>query len=63
MGLSKRSLKGIYAFNAIQRKNLKYLVPSLDAHEKALKLNARIDIEKAQKEARLCQIKTLSESK
>lgn len=52
MGLPKRSLKGIYILNAIQRKNLKYLVPQLTAHEHAIKQNERFDIEKKQKEGR-----------
>lgn len=63
MGLSRRSLKGIHALNAIQRKNLKYLVPQLTDHEKALKIDARMTVEKVQKEARVCRIKNLLVSK
>ena len=65
MGLSKRSLKGIHAFSRIQgsRKNLPYLIQRLEAQEQAIKMNERFDVEKAQKEARVCRIQKLKESK
>lgn len=59
MALSKRSLRGVYAMNKLQRLNIKYLEPQLSAHEDALNVNKRFDIEKAQKEARICQINKL----
>lgn len=61
MGLSKRSRQGIQVFNRIRQSvhQIKYLMPTTDAHDEALKANARFDIEKAQKEARLCRIRNL----
>lgn len=54
MALSKRSKQGLAVFSSIQlsMKNVKYLMPQLSVHEKALKQNDRFDIEKAQKEKR-----------
>ena len=58
MGSSKRSRRGIAVFNMLQHKNLKYLAPQLTAHEEALKMNDRFDIEKQQKEARYVRNQT-----
>lgn len=54
MSLSKKSRRGVAVFNTIQLsiKRVKYLVPQLDLHTKALKMNERFDIEKKQKESR-----------
>ena len=47
MAFSKRSLRGIAAFQTIQHswKNIKYLMPQLSDHEKALRMNERFDKE------------------
>jgi hypothetical protein len=52
MSLSKKSRRGLVVFSTIQMsvQRIKYLVPQLDLHTKALKMNERFDIEKKQKE-------------
>lgn len=54
MSFSKRTKRDLAVFIAKQlsTKRIKYLMPQLSVHEKALKLNARFDIETAQKEKR-----------
>lgn len=47
MALSRRSKQGLAAFSAIQQgwKRIKYLMPQLSVHEKALRMNERFDKE------------------
>ena len=54
MSLSKKSRRGLAVFSTIQMnvQRIKYLMPQLDMHTKALKMNERFDIEKQQKESR-----------
>jgi hypothetical protein len=54
MSLSKKSRRGLAIFSTIQMSvpRIKYLMPQLDLHTKALKMNERFGIEKKQKESR-----------
>jgi hypothetical protein len=54
MSMSKRTRHNLAVFSSIQmsKKRIKYLMPSLTEHEKALKMNERFDVEAAQKEKR-----------
>jgi hypothetical protein len=58
MALSRRSKNGIDTFNRVRSapKPFTYLAPTLDLHEKALRLNAQFDKEKSWRDKRNDQI-------